>query len=46
MRMNEKNDTSPGASELWFDPRNGSEKTFLWRQKLLEKRLNAVETPA
>jgi len=22
-------DTSPGASELWFDPRRGSEKTFL-----------------
>jgi pimeloyl-ACP methyl ester carboxylesterase len=27
--QNEKIDTSPGASELWFDPRNGSEKTFL-----------------
>ncbi|HXI50402.1 MAG TPA: hypothetical protein VNH84_02830, partial [Candidatus Saccharimonadales bacterium] len=26
--QNEKIDTSPGASELWFDPRNGSEKTF------------------
>jgi len=26
---NEKNDTSPGGSELWFDPRRGSEKTFL-----------------
>jgi hypothetical protein len=27
--LNEKIDTSPGASELWFDPRRGSEKTFL-----------------
>lgn len=27
--QNEKVDTSPGASELWFDPRNGSEKIFL-----------------
>jgi hypothetical protein len=27
--LNEKNDISPGASELWFDPRRGSEKTFL-----------------
>ena len=27
--LNEKIDLSPGASELWFDPRNGSEKTFL-----------------
>src|SRR5258705_8960912 len=26
---NEKIDTSPGASELWFDPRRGSEKVFL-----------------
>ena len=26
---NEKIDLSPGASELWFDPRHGSEKTFL-----------------
>jgi len=26
---NEKIDLSPGASELWFDPRRGSEKTFL-----------------
>ena len=26
--QNEKIDTSPGASELWFDPRRGSEKTF------------------
>jgi hypothetical protein len=27
--QNEKIDTSPGASELWFDPRRGSEKAFL-----------------
>ncbi len=27
--LNEKNDLSPGASQLWFDPRRGSEKTFL-----------------
>ena len=27
--QNEKIDTSPGASELWFDPRRGSESTFL-----------------
>src|SRR5204863_3300152 len=27
--QNEKIDTSPGASELWFDPRRGSEKVFL-----------------
>ena len=27
--QNEKIDLSPGASELWFDPRHGSEKTFL-----------------
>src|SRR5438552_2491509 len=27
--LNEKIDISPGASELWFDPRRGSEKTFL-----------------
>ncbi|MDB5320957.1 MAG: hypothetical protein JWN40_2588 [Phycisphaerales bacterium] len=27
--VNEKIDISPGASELWFDPRRGSEKTFL-----------------
>ena len=27
--LNEKNDLSPGGSELWFDPRRGSEKTFL-----------------
>src|SRR6266851_2777054 len=27
--QNEKIDLSPGASELWFDPRNGSEKPFL-----------------
>jgi hypothetical protein len=26
---NEKIDLSPGASELWFDPRHGSEQTFL-----------------
>jgi len=26
---NEKIDLSPGGSELWFDPRRGSEKTFL-----------------
>jgi hypothetical protein len=25
----EQNDLSPGASELWFDPRRGSEKAFL-----------------
>jgi hypothetical protein len=27
--LNELIDISPGASELWFDPRRGSEKTFL-----------------
>src|SRR5712671_6682324 len=27
--QNEKIDISPGASELWFDPRRGAEKTFL-----------------
>jgi pimeloyl-ACP methyl ester carboxylesterase len=27
--LNEKIDLSPGASELWFDPRRGSEKAFL-----------------
>ena len=27
--LHEKNDISPGGSELWFDPRRGSEKTFL-----------------
>src|SRR2546427_7941341 len=27
--QNEKIDISPGTSELWFDPRRGSEKTFL-----------------
>ena len=27
--QNEKIDLSPGASELWFDPRHGSEKAFL-----------------
>ncbi|MDB5356615.1 MAG: GDSL-like Lipase/Acylhydrolase [Phycisphaerales bacterium] len=27
--LSEKNDNSPGGSELWFDPRRGSEKTFL-----------------
>jgi len=27
--QNEKIDLSPGASELWFDPRHGSKKTFL-----------------
>ena len=27
--QNEKVDISPGASELWFDPRRGSEKAFL-----------------
>src|SRR5437773_1562609 len=27
--LNDKIDISPGASELWFDPRRGSEKTFL-----------------
>lgn len=26
---NEKIDLSPGGSEVWFDPRHGSEKTFL-----------------
>ena len=26
---NEKIDLSPGGSEHWFDPRRGSEKTFL-----------------
>jgi hypothetical protein len=26
---NEKTDLSPGGSEHWFDPRHGSEKTFL-----------------
>ena len=26
---NEKIDLSPGGSELWFDPRHGSQKTFL-----------------
>src|SRR5271170_7309481 len=27
--LNEKIDLSPGGSELWFDPRKGSEKSFL-----------------
>src|SRR5258708_6081390 len=27
--LNEKTDISPGGSEHWFDPRRGSEKTFL-----------------
>src|SRR5712692_3123213 len=27
--LNEKTDLTPGGSELWFDPRRGSEKTFL-----------------
>ncbi|MDB6020875.1 MAG: hypothetical protein JWQ04_732 [Pedosphaera sp.] len=27
--QNEKTDMTPGGSELWFDPRHGSEKTFL-----------------
>jgi hypothetical protein len=27
--LNEKIDLTPGGSELWFDPRRGSEKTFL-----------------
>ena len=27
--LNEKIDLSPGGSECWFDPRHGSEKTFL-----------------
>src|SRR6266851_4088503 len=27
--QNEKIDLSPGGSELWFDPRRGSDKTFL-----------------
>jgi len=32
--LNEKVDLSPGGSEVWFDPRHGSEKVFL---KALEK---------
>jgi hypothetical protein len=27
--LNDKTDLSPGGAELWFDPRHGSEKTFL-----------------
>src|SRR5450755_4547745 len=27
--LNEKTDVTPGGSELWFDPRRGSEKAFL-----------------
>lgn len=27
--LNDKVDDSPGGSQLWFDPRRGSEKTFL-----------------
>lgn len=27
--LNEKTDASPGGAELWFDPRKGSDKTFL-----------------
>jgi pimeloyl-ACP methyl ester carboxylesterase len=27
--LGEKTDTSPGGSELWFDPRRGSDKVFL-----------------
>ena len=27
--LNENNDINPGGSELWFDPRRGSEKAFL-----------------
>ncbi len=27
--LNEKTDDSPGGSQLWFDPRRGSDKTFL-----------------
>jgi len=27
--LNEKTDLTPGGSEWWFDPRRGSEKTFL-----------------
>jgi len=27
--LTEKTDDSPGGSQLWFDPRRGSEKTFL-----------------
>jgi len=28
-RAKRKNDITPGGSELWFDPRRGSEKAFL-----------------
>jgi len=27
--LNENNDINPGGSELWFDPRRGSEKAYL-----------------
>jgi pimeloyl-ACP methyl ester carboxylesterase len=27
--LHERNDLSPGSSQLWFDPRRGSEKSFL-----------------
>ena len=27
--LHERNDLSPGSSQLWFDPRRGSEKAFL-----------------
>jgi hypothetical protein len=41
--VNEKIDISPGASELWFDPRRGSEKTFLKALTDLAARANHPE---
>src|SRR5580765_3742782 len=41
--LNEKTDITPGGSELWFDPRRGSEKTFLKALKDLGAKSNHPE---
>jgi hypothetical protein len=41
--LNEKTDISPGGSELWFDPRRGSEKTFLKALEELAAKSNHPE---
>ncbi len=44
--LNEKVDTTPGGSEHWFDPRRGSEKTFLKALDDLAAKSGHGELPA
>jgi pimeloyl-ACP methyl ester carboxylesterase len=44
--LNEAIDLTPGGSELWFDPRHGSERTFLKSLDELAAKSGHAELPA